>query len=125
MDLTSYLSNKVPEPFREEWNGGIGQVIHHKFVVTDFNSDSPQVFAGSSNLAAGGEEKNGDNLVCFTDPDIAAKYAIEAIQLVDHYRFRLAMQQATQAQPLQLKTRSANWAADYYKPDTPRYRERT
>jgi hypothetical protein len=83
------------------------------------------VFAGSSNLAAGGEEDNGDNLVCFTDPGIAAEYAIEAIQLVDHYRFRAAMQKATDAQPLQLKTRSANWAADYYNPASPRHRERT
>jgi hypothetical protein len=121
----SYLSKKVPAPFRGEWNGGQGQVIHHKFVVTDFNGDHPQVFAGSSNLAAGGEEQNGDNLVCFTDPGIAAKYAIEAIQLVDHYRFRAAMQQATDDQPLLLKTRSAHWAADYYNPSSPRCRERT
>jgi hypothetical protein len=121
----SYLSGKVPAPFRAEWGGGQGQVIHHKFVVTDFNGDSPHVFAGSSNLAAGGEAENGDNLVCFTDGAIAAEYAIEAIQLVDHYRFRAAMQAATDAQPLQLKTRSANWAADYYNPSNPRCRERT
>ena len=121
----SFLSSQVPAPFRAEWGGGVGQVIHHKFVVTDFNGDNPQVFAGSSNLAAGGEQDNGDNLVCFTDPGIAAEYAIEAIQLVDHYRFRAAMQSATNDQPLQLKPRSANWAADYYNPASPRYRERT
>jgi hypothetical protein len=121
----SYLKDHVPPPFSAEWSGGAGRVIHHKFVVTDFNGDSPQVFAGSSNLAAGGEKDNGDNLVCFTDPGIAAEYAIEAIQLVDHYRFRAALQKATDAQPLQLKTRSANWAADYYNPASPRCRERT
>ena len=100
-------------------------MIHHKFVVTDFNGDNALVFAGSSNLAAGGEEENGDNLVCFTDRDIAAKYAIEAIQLVDHYRFRAAMQAATGARPLQLQPRSARWAAPYYVPGSPRFRERT
>ncbi len=121
----SFLSEKVPAPFLAEWGGGQGQVIHHKFVVTDFNGDNPQAFAGSSNLAKGGEEANGDNLVCFRDRDIAAKYAIEAIQLVDHYRFRAAMGQATDAQPLQLKPRGANWAADYYNPASPRFRERT
>jgi len=121
----SYLSNKVPAPFRTEWNGGMGQVIHHKFVVTDFNGDNPLVFAGSSNLAAGGEEQNGDNLVCFTDRDIATRYAIEAIQLVDHYRFRAVMQKATDAQPLQLQGRSAHWASDYYTPGNPKFRERT
>jgi phosphatidylserine/phosphatidylglycerophosphate/cardiolipin synthase-like enzyme len=121
----SYLSSKVPAPFRAEWSGGAGEVIHHKFVVTDFNGDNPLAFAGSSNLAAGGEADNGDNLVCFNDRDIATKYAIEAIQLIDHYRFRAAMQQATNAQPLQLKTRGANWAADYYNPASPRDHERT
>jgi len=99
-------------------------VIHHKFVFTDFNGDNPHLFTGSPNLAAGGEEDNGDNLVCFTDRDIAATYAIEAIKLIDHYRFRAAMQQATDAQPLQLKTRSAQWAADYYDPASSRCRER-
>jgi hypothetical protein len=121
----SYLSGKVPAPFRAEWSGGAGQVIHHKFVVTDFNGDNPQVFAGSSNLAKGGEEENGDNLVCFSDARVAATYAIEAIQLIDHYRFRAVMQDATGSQPLQLKPRSANWAADYYNPASPRSRERT
>src|SRR6266567_498815 len=121
----SYLSDKVPAPFRAEWDGGLGQVIHHKFIVTDFNGENPLVFAGSSNLAAGGEEQNDDNLVCFTDRGIAAKYAIEAIQLVDHYRFRAAMHQATDAQPLQLQPRSARWAAGYYAPGRPKNRERT
>src|SRR5215470_13643473 len=120
-----YLSQKVPAPFQAEWGGGQGQVIHHKFVVTDFNGENPQAFAGSSNLAKGGEADNGDNLVCFKDREIATKYAIEAIQLVDHYRFRVVMGQATNAQPLQLKPRSANWAADYYSPASPRSRERT
>ncbi len=83
------------------------------------------MFAGSYNLAAGGEEQNGDNLVCFADGGIATKFAIEAIQLVDHYRFRAAMQQATDAQPLQLQTHSAHWASASYIPGSPKYRERT
>jgi hypothetical protein len=121
----SYLSGKVPAPFRDEWNGGQGQVIHHKFVVTDFNGDKPLAFAGSSNLAAGGEKANGDNLVCFADGDIATKYAIEAIKLADHYSFRYAMENATDVKPLQLAGRSANWAAPYYDPADPKSRERT
>jgi hypothetical protein len=120
----SYLSKKVPEPFKEEWSGGAGQVIHHKFVVTDFNGETPLAFAGSSNLAAGGEKENGDNLVCFTDRDTATKYAIEAIKLVDHYRFRAVMQNATDAKPLRLAGRSANWAAPYYQSGSPKSRER-
>lgn len=121
----SYLRQHVPEPFREEWSGGAGQVIHHKFVVTDFNGETPLAFGGSSNLATGGEKENGDNLVCFTDRDIATKYAIEAIKLVDHYRFRAAMETATDDKPLQLAGRSANWAKPYYESGNPKSRERT
>lgn len=121
----SYLSKHVPAPFQEEWSGGAGQVIHHKFVVTDFNGENPLAFGGSSNLAKGGEHENGDNLVCFADRDIATKYAIEAIKLVDHYRFRAVMETATDDKPLQLAGRSANWAAPYYEPGSPKSRERT
>jgi phosphatidylserine/phosphatidylglycerophosphate/cardiolipin synthase-like enzyme len=121
----SYLKKHVPPPFQEEWSGGAGQVIHHKFVVTDFNGETPLAFGGSSNLATGGEQENGDNLVCFTDRDIATKYAVEAIKLIDHYRFRAVMQNATDDKPLQLAGRSANWAAPYYEPGSPKSRERT
>jgi len=121
----SYLSKHVPPPFVEEWSGGAGQVIHHKFVVTDFNGETPLAFGGSSNLAAGGESENGDNLVCFADGDTATRYAIEAIKLIDHYRFRAVMQNATDDKPLQLAGRSANWAAAYYEDGSPKSRERT
>ncbi len=120
----AYLHSKVPEPFREEFSGGPGQVIHHKFVVCDFNGERPAVFAGSSNLAKGGEEENGDNLVAFRDPAIASTYAVEAIRLIDHYRFRAAMKDATEAAPLRLRTRSDEWARDYFETGSPRYRER-
>lgn len=73
-------------------------MIHHKFVVVDFNGDNPAAFAGSSTLAKGGEEENGDNLLAFRDPQIASLYAVEAIKLIDHYRFRAAMQGASKAE---------------------------
>src|SRR5207245_11116602 len=91
----AFLSQHVPAPFVQEWNGGFGQVIHHKFVVVDFNGKNPRLFTGSSNLAAGGEEQNGDNLIGFTDPVIATQYAVEAIRLVDHYKFSASMKTAT------------------------------
>ncbi len=119
-----FLHSKVPASFREESQGGSGIVIHHKFVVVDFNGENPAVFAGSSNLAAGGEEENGDNLLAFRDPAIASTYAVEAIRLIDHYRFRAAMKTASEAEPLRLKTRSEKWAAPYFKRGTAKYRER-
>lgn len=119
-----YLRSKVPEPFQAEYSGGSGISIHHKFVVCDFNGKRPLAYAGSANLAAGGEKENGDNLIEFADPAVASSYAVEAIKLIDHYRFRAVQQRANDAEPLRLKKRSDHWAADYFDPDSPRYLER-
>jgi hypothetical protein len=120
----TFLKDKVPANFRAEVSGGAGQVIHHKFVVCDFNGDRPVAFAGSSNLSGGGEEQNGDNLVAFTDPGVATAFAVEAIQLIDHYRFRAVQQDATSDRPLRLKRRSEDWTRDFFDPRSPRCRER-
>jgi hypothetical protein len=120
----SYLQSKVPPPFEAEVSGGGGITIHHKFVVCDFNAERPVAYAGSSNLAGGGESKNGDNLVEFTDPVVVSAYAVEAIKLIDHYRFRAVQRRATTQEPLRLKKRSEAWARDYFDPDSPRQLER-
>src|SRR5258708_35728665 len=44
----AYLSQHVPAPFVAEWNGGMGQGIHHKFLVTEFNGKNPRLFTSSS-----------------------------------------------------------------------------
>lgn len=122
----AFLKDKVPAPFDAEVSGGMGQVIHDKFVVVDFNGKNPAVFTGSSNLAAGGEEANGDNLLMITDPRVVTAYAVEAIRLVDHYHFRAAMQDATDAEPLVLQgpvTSNAWWEA-YYDSNNLKCRER-
>ncbi len=48
---------------------------------------NPVVFCGSSNLASGGEEENGDNLLAIHDADVVTAFAIEALGLVDHFDF--------------------------------------
>jgi hypothetical protein len=73
--------------------------IHDKFVVVDFNGDDPTVFTGSSNLAAGGEQANGDSLAMIKDAAVANMFAIEAVALFDHYHFRKVMQTVTAAEP--------------------------
>ncbi|MEA2219965.1 MAG: hypothetical protein QOJ35_2591 [Solirubrobacteraceae bacterium] len=120
----AFLKSKVPAPFNAEISGGSGQVIHHKFVVCDFNGENPVAFAGSSNLAGGGEEENGDNLVEFRGSEVVTPFAIEAIKLADHYRFRAVQQKATETDPLRLKGRSEDWSAPYFDPSTPKFRER-
>lgn len=120
----SYLHEKIPDPFKPEVSGGGGQVIHNKFVVVDFNGENPLAFAGSSNLAEGGEHENGDNLVCFSDARVATTYAVEAIRLIDHYRFRAVQKTATTNEPLVLKTRTEDWVPDYYDPENAKFHER-
>jgi phosphatidylserine/phosphatidylglycerophosphate/cardiolipin synthase-like enzyme len=123
--LTSaaYLAKNVPEPFKKEISGGSGQVIHHKLVVCDFNGENPVVFCGSSNLAAGGEKSNSDNLMAIYDRDVAVMYAIETIRQYDHFRFRSLQEGATKTEPLQLK-KTDEWARPFYDKGSIRERER-
>jgi phosphatidylserine/phosphatidylglycerophosphate/cardiolipin synthase-like enzyme len=122
------LDKQVPAPFAQEWRGGVGQVIHDKFVVVDFNDQNPMLFTGSSNLSAGGEKNNGDNMIAIYDPVVVQAYAVEAIRLVDHYDFRARQNKATVANPLQLQsspTAGQEWWRAYYDPNNIKNRERT
>jgi hypothetical protein len=120
------LSAIVPQPFLAEFSGGMGQVIHHKFVVVDFNGTNPVVYCGSSNLTSGGEAANGDNMLGIYDREIATMYAIEGIRLADHYRFRDVLKGATKAAPMSLQGpgQTPSWYGDFYKPGTAKYRSR-
>ena len=120
----SYLKEQIPNQFKAEWSGGSGQVIHHKFVVCDFNGKSPVVFCGSSNFAEGGEKSNGDNLIAIHDPRVATIYAIEAIRMYDHYRFRSLQENKTKpTEPLILDS-TDTWTKRYYDPNDYKYFER-
>ena len=105
----------MPPPFAEEVGIGLGHQVHHKFVVIDFNTPNAAVFCGSSNLAQGGEESNGDNLLLISDPDIVAVFAIEAIRLIDHYQFRNRQAVSNDGSPLILKTDNL-WYQKYFDP---------
>ena len=98
----AYLKSKVPYPFSLEYDPGPGIHVHDKFIIVDFNGESPAVFTGSSNLAEGGEQSNGDSLIMIEDRVFATVYAIEALKIFDHYSFRDKMKAATQAAPLNL-----------------------
>jgi len=76
----------LPAPF-DQVPSPPGHEIHDKFVVCGLNGNDPVVYCGSSNLAAGGEEDNGDNLLAIHDADVATAFAIEALGLIDHYNF--------------------------------------
>lgn len=76
----------LPAPF-DQVPSLPGHEIHDKFVVCGLNGNNPVVYCGSSNLAAGGENQNGDNLLAIFDADVATAFAIEALGLVDHYNW--------------------------------------
>jgi phosphatidylserine/phosphatidylglycerophosphate/cardiolipin synthase-like enzyme len=122
----AYLKDKVPQPFRAEISGGPGQVIHDKFVVVDFNGPNPIVYTGSSNLAAGGEKDNGDNLIELRGADVASLYMVDAVRQIDHFHFRAAMKDATKADPLVLKgpTEWHKWVDPYYDPNDLKFLDR-
>lgn len=125
----AYLKSKVPYPFAQEFDPGPGRHIHDKFVVIDFNGENPTVVAGSSNLAAGGEQSNGDSLILIEDRGLATIYAIEALKIFDHYSFRDRMREATAAEPLVLwrpdrAGQSAPWWAAYYDEKNIKFRDR-
>lgn len=116
-----------PPPFSMELqvHGPAAHIVHHKFVVVDFNGTNPVVFGGSSNLAEGGEASNGDNLIAIYDRAIATAFAIEGIRLVDHYAFAAALKKAGAAQqPLRLKFDSEKWWSRYYTAGDIREKER-
>ena len=130
--MTSFaaLTKNVPEPFKKETDGGMGMHIHDKFVVVDFNGANPAVFTGSSNLAAGGEEANGDSLAMIEDGAIANMYAIEALATFDHFHFRKVMQTVKSNDSLGLwypgkpNAPPTAWWKSYYDPKNIHMRDR-
>jgi hypothetical protein len=97
---------KLPPPFDQVPSVGLGHQVHHKFVVCGFNGKNPVVYCGSSNLAAKGEEVNGDNLIAIHDGDIATVFAIEALALVDHFDFLDRSATKAKAAPTKIKAAS-------------------
>ena len=118
----AFLGDNAPDPFKAEWNGNTdttSNMVHHKFIVTDFNGAHPTVFTGSSNMAQGGEEDNGDHMVQIEDRKIACSYAIEALRLFDHFHFRVNAQAPDALTELRLARPPAPgkkpWFASYYR----------
>lgn len=129
----AYLRENAPPPFKEEWSGNTSDrsnMVHHKFVVTDFNGKRPMVFTGSSNMAAGGEKENGDHMICIEDRQIAIAYAIEALRMFDHFHFRVkTKEKEAGGRPLTLAVPPAEgkkpWFAPYYRSGHVKERDRT
>jgi phosphatidylserine/phosphatidylglycerophosphate/cardiolipin synthase-like enzyme len=107
----------LPPPFDAEASIGIGHQVHHKFIVCGFNTANAVVYFGSSNLAEGGEDDNGDNLIEVHDQDIATVFAIEALALVDHFLFRdkFSAKNKPAKNPITLGANDS-WVQKYFNP---------
>ena len=113
------LSKNVPEPFSAEPTGGSGVRMHHKFVAIDFDKPTARVYLGSYNFSSAADRDNGENLLLIKDRRVAVAYVVEAVRIIDHYHFRVAQQEATEAEKtLHLKKpprtgEPAWWDEDY------------
>ena len=129
------LAKNIPEPFRKEPTGlagGVGNRMHHKFIVIDFDKPSARVYLGSYNFSPAADVKNGENLLLIKDRRVAVSYMVEAIRLFDHYHFRVVSSTktgGTKKTGLTLKRppRKAGekpwWSEDYENPRKVRDRE--
>jgi phosphatidylserine/phosphatidylglycerophosphate/cardiolipin synthase-like enzyme len=119
----SALTKNIPEPFKSEPTGlagGVGNRMHHKFIVIDFDKPSARVYLGSYNFSKPADTKNGENLLLINDRRIAVSYTIEALRIFDHYHFRVLQEDAKKAKKkLKLAKPPRNpgeqpwWAEDY------------
>jgi phosphatidylserine/phosphatidylglycerophosphate/cardiolipin synthase-like enzyme len=117
------LGPNAPEPFRSEPKGGAGNRMHHKFIVIDFDKPSARVYLGSYNFSNAADRSNGENLLLIRNRRIAVSYAIEAVRIIDHYHFRLRMQEGQHnrkrlhlAKPPRQPDQLPWWNAHYHDP---------
>lgn len=117
---TAALKKNLPEPFRSETSGGKGALMHHKFVVIDFDQPSARVYFGSFNFSGAADTSNGENLLLIRDRRIATSYMIEALRIFDHYHFRVVQAEAKKsrkqlqlARPPRKTGEQAWWEEDY------------
>lgn len=102
------VDDDTPQPFKAEpssltsENGGTR--LHHKFIVTDFNTPKARVYMGSFNFSPTADTKNGENLLVIEDQRVATAYMVEALRLFDHYEWRAIRHKAgTDGKPLVLR----------------------
>jgi phosphatidylserine/phosphatidylglycerophosphate/cardiolipin synthase-like enzyme len=115
------LSTNLPLPFKAEpKRPGVGNSMHHKFIVLDFNLPTARVYTGSYNFSKPADNDNGENLFLIKDRKITVSYMIEALKLFDHYHFRVAVKEAKTKKeilhlkkPPKLKSEKSWWQEHY------------
>lgn len=118
------LTKNLPEPFKSEptgLSGNVGNRMHHKFVVIDFDKPSARVYMGSYNFSIPADVNNGENLMIIRNRKVAVSYMVEALRIFDHYHFRVAQIEASKKKEklaLQKPPQTAQekaWWSEYFK----------
>ncbi|MDD5761125.1 MAG: phospholipase D-like domain-containing protein [bacterium] len=100
--------------------------IHHKFVVTDAETDNPTIYTGSANMSAAALYNNDENLIEIKgSPRIAAIYLAEFLRLYEHYRARATWNNRERPRGDKSTYRLAkdsSWARKAYTSETPEFK---
>jgi hypothetical protein len=108
----------LPPPLNQ-----VPQFRGDEFVVCGFRGEDPVVYRGSSNLALGREQANGDNLLAIRDADVATAFVIEALALIDLYQFLDELNNKSGTTPVAAaaqedkRTSAVAWAQKYLDPN--------
>jgi len=93
---------------------GFRPIVHHKFIVLDFNTPDCAVITGSANYSKNSSEKNDENtLILHRDSRVAHMYFCEFFRIYEHYRARWFITRASGAQVPPL-AEDESWTRKYY-----------
>ena len=74
---------------RELARKGFNPLVHHKFILIDYNMEDSVVITGSANYSNNSSGKNDENtLILHRQPRVADMYFGEFFRLYEHYRSR-------------------------------------
>lgn len=99
---------------RELLKAGVA-VIHSKIVVIDPLSENPVVIMGSHNLGYRASYNNDENLLIVRGHQaLAQAYAVNVMDVYDHYRWRFRLQRDGERAYQGLSLDAAAWQARYF-----------
>jgi phosphatidylserine/phosphatidylglycerophosphate/cardiolipin synthase-like enzyme len=95
---------------------GFSPLVHHKFILLDYNTPDCVVITGSANYSKNSSEKNDENtLILHRDQRVAQMYFGEFARIYEHYRARWFLYVAGEQAPNELYLKpDGRWASKYY-----------
>ncbi len=94
---------------------GFNPLVHHKFIVLDFNTPNCTVITGSANYSKNSTEKNDENtLIVQQDRRVAEFYLGEFFRIYEHYRSRWILNRGRKQPSVLYLKEDGSWAKDYY-----------